>query len=292
MSKLLILSTRPDLYSTKRLLQEASAAGFDCSIVDYRRCALGIASQAKVTYQGELLQPDVIVPRVGSKTARYSAAVIRQFASMNVVSTLSASGALRSRDKLATLQALASAGIPIPSSSAGRTPSSLKEMLALVNGTPLVVKLAQATQGSGVVLAETRKAAESLLAAFNQLDADFLVQEFVKEANGSDIRAFVVDGQVVAAMRRTAAPGEFRANLHQGGSAEAVDLTQDERLLAVAAARCIGLDIAGVDLLRTDAGSVVIETNVSPGLQGIEEVSGVNIAGSIISFAKRLISLE
>jgi ribosomal protein S6--L-glutamate ligase len=177
--------------------------------------------------------------------------------------------------------------VPVPLTSAARTPTGLAEVLELVGGTPVVVKLVEGTHGSGVVLAETRKAAESLLAAFHQLDADFCVQAFVKEAQGEDLRALVVDGRVVAAMRRKAAAGEFRANLHQGGEAFPVILDPVEEETAIAAARCVGVDVAGVDLLRTSAGPLVLEVNVSPGLQGIETASGVNVAAHIIEFARR-----
>jgi len=284
---LAILSGRPDLYSTRRLLEEANLAGWRAEIVDYRRCALGIGSASQVVYHGRSLTPDVVIPRIGSRSTRYGAAVVRQFVGIGVPSTVSPGGILRARDKLATLQALAERGVPVPLTSAARTPTGLAEVLELVGGTPVVVKLVEGTHGSGVVLAETRKAAESLLAAFHQLDADFCVQAFVKEAQGEDLRALVVDGRVVAAMRRKAAAGEFRANLHQGGEAFPVILDPVEEETAIAAARCVGVDVAGVDLLRTSAGPLVLEVNVSPGLQGIEAASGINVAAHIIEFARR-----
>jgi ribosomal protein S6--L-glutamate ligase len=284
---LAILSGRPDLYSTRRLLEEANLAGWRAEVVDYRRCALGIGSASQVIYHGRSLTPDVVIPRIGSRSTRYGAAVVRQFVGIGVPSTVSPGGILRARDKLATLQALAERGVPVPLTSAARTPTGLAEVLELVGGTPVVVKLVEGTHGSGVVLAETRKAAESLLAAFHQLDADFCVQAFVKEAQGEDLRALVVDGRVVAAMRRKAAAGEFRANLHQGGEAFPVILDPVEEETAIAAARCVGVDVAGVDLLRTTAGPLVLEVNVSPGLQGIETASGVNVAAHIIEFARR-----
>jgi len=284
---LAILSGRPDLYSTRRLLEEANLAGWQAEVVDYRRCALGIGSASQVIYHGRSLTPDVVIPRIGSRSTRYGAAVVRQFVGIGVPSTVSPGGILRARDKLATLQALAERGVPVPLTSAARTPTGLAEVLELVGGTPVVVKLVEGTHGSGVVLAETRKAAESLLAAFHQLDADFCVQAFVKEAQGEDLRALVVDGRVVAAMRRKAAAGEFRANLHQGGEAFPVILDPVEEETAIAAARCVGVDVAGVDLLRTSAGPLVLEVNVSPGLQGIETASGVNVAAHIIEFARR-----
>jgi ribosomal protein S6--L-glutamate ligase len=290
MSKLIILSGRPDLYSTKRLLEEANKAGFESEIVNYRNIALGISTTttSKVIIDGRFLNPCVIVPRIGSRSSRYGAAVVRQFIGIGVKSTLSPGGILRARDKLGTMQALSASNVPIPLSSAARTPSSISEIINLVNGVPIVVKLVEGTHGDGVVLAETKKAAESLLSAFHQLDADFIVQSFIKEANNEDIRAVVVNGEVVAAMKRTASPDEFRANLHKGGSAEPIKLNDTEEKVVIAAARSLGVDVAGVDFLRTDAGPLVLEVNISPGLQGIETVTGINVAEKIISYAKYL----
>jgi ribosomal protein S6--L-glutamate ligase len=287
--KAAILSGRPDLYSTRRLLEEAARAGFEAEVVDYRRCSLGIGTLSTVTYQGRSLHPQVVIPRIGHRTTRFGAAAVRQFLAMGAQSTTHPGGILRARDKFATLQALAGAGVMVPATSAARSPSGIGEVLELVGGAPVVVKLLEGTHGSGVVLAETKKAAESLLAAFHQLDADMCVQEFVKEANGEDLRALVVNGRVVAAMRRRAAPGEYRANLHQGGEAFPVELSAEEHRAAVAAAACVGLHVAGVDLLRTDSGPLVLEVNVSPGLQGIEQASGVNVAAEIVSYATQLL---
>lgn len=287
--KAAILSGRPDLYSTRRLLEEATRAGMDTEVVDYRRCSLGIGATSSVTYEGRNLYPQVVIPRIGHRSTRFGAAVVRQFQSMGVRSTAQAGGILRARDKFATLQALAAAGVPVPATSAARTPSGISEVLEFVGGAPVVVKLLEGTHGSGVVLAETRKAAESLLAAFHQLDADMCVQEFVKEARGEDLRAFVVNGRVIASMRRKAAPGEFRANLHQGGEAFPVELSAEEEKIAVAAAACVGLDVAGVDILRTERGPLVLEVNVSPGLQGIEKATGVNVAEQIVAYGAQLL---
>ena len=290
MSKLIILSGRPDLYSTKRLLEESNKAGFESEVVNYRNIALGISTTttSKVIIDGRFLNPCVIVPRIGSRSSRYGAAVVRQFIGIGVKSTLSPGGILRARDKLGTMQALSASNVPIPLSSAARTPSSISEIINLVDGVPIVVKLVEGTHGDGVVLAETKKAAESLLSAFHQLDADFIVQSFIKEANNEDIRAVVVNGEVVAAMKRTASPDEFRANLHKGGSAEPIKLNDTEEKVVIAAARSLGVDVAGVDFLRTEAGPLVLEVNISPGLQGIETVTGINVAEKIISYAKYL----
>ena len=290
MSKLIILSGRPDLYSTKRLLEESNKAGFESEVVNYRNIALGISTTttSKVLIDGRFLNPCVIVPRIGSRSSRYGAAVVRQFIGIGVKSTLSPGGILRARDKLGTMQALSASNVPIPLSSAARTPSSISEIINLVNGVPIVVKLVEGTHGDGVVLAETKKAAESLLSAFHQLDADFIVQSFIKEANNEDIRAVVVNGEVVAAMKRTASPDEFRANLHKGGSAEPIKLNDTEEKVVIAAARSLGVDVAGVDFLRTETGPLVLEVNISPGLQGIETVTSINVAEKIISYAKYL----
>jgi ribosomal protein S6--L-glutamate ligase len=290
MSELIILSGRPDLYSTKRLLEESIKAGFNSEIVNYRNIALGISTTttSKVIIDGRFLNPCVIVPRIGSRSSRYGAAVVRQFIGIGVKSTLSPGGILRARDKLGTMQALSAANVPIPLSSAARTPSSISEIINLVDGVPIVVKLVEGTHGDGVVLAETKKAAESLLSAFHQLDADFIVQSFIKEANNEDIRAVVVNGEVVASMKRTASPDEFRANLHKGGSAVPIKLNDIEEKVVIAAAKSLGVDVAGVDFLRTESGPLVLEVNISPGLQGIESVTNVNVAERIISYAKYL----
>ena len=285
--KVSVLSGRPDLYSTRRLLEECSLAGLDSDIIDYRQCSLGIGSSPSVLYHGVEQRPRIVIPRIGHRSTRFGAAVIRQFIGIGSISTTNPGGLLRARDKLATMQALAAWGVPVPATSAARTPTGLNEFLALVGGTPVVVKLLEGTHGSGVVLAETKKAAESLLAAFHQLDADMCVQEFVKAANSEDVRALVVDGKVIAAMLRKAAPGEFRANLHQGGEALPVELSTIESEAAINAARCVGLEVAGVDLLRTDEGPLVLEVNASPGLQGVERVSEVNVAKEIVSYAIR-----
>lgn len=288
-----ILSTRPDVYSTKRLFEAATARGHDVSIINYRRCALGLANgKAVVVHHGAPVELDVLIPRLGATSARFGAAVVRQLEAAGVPTTATAGAVLRARDKLASLQALVAAGVPVPATAAARESLGLSEVLSLVGSVPVVVKLLEGSAGSGVVLAETKKAAESLLAAFHQLDADFLVQEFVKEANGCDIRAFVIGGKVVAAMSRCAAAGDFRANLHQGGTSHAVKLTPQERRVAIQAAKALGLSVAGVDLLRSEHGPVVLEVNVSPGLQGIEGLTKIDVAERIVTFAERLVSGE
>ena len=286
---IVILSSRPDLYSTRRLLEEATLSGATVEVVDHRRLTLGIGDRPQVMFERRELHPDVVIPRIGTRSTRYGAAVLRQFQVMGVRSTLAAPALLVARDKLACMQTLALAKVPVVATGAARSPSGLSEVLDMVDGTPVVVKLAEGTQGSGVVLAETRKAAESLLAAFNALGAEYLVQPFVKEAGGSDLRVVVVGNKVAAAMERRAAPGEFRANIHQGAEGHPVRLTRRERTVALRAARAVGTTVAGVDLLRTQDGPRVLEVNASPGLQGVERATGVNVARAVVDHALSLL---
>ncbi|HEX9763420.1 MAG TPA: 30S ribosomal protein S6--L-glutamate ligase, partial [Acidimicrobiia bacterium] len=235
-------------------------------------------------FRGEEVRPHAVIPRIGATYTFYGAAVVRQF-EMAEVYTLNGSDAIsRSRDKLRSMQLLSRAGVGLPTTSFAHSTQDISGLLEVVGGPPVVVKLLEGTQGLGVVLAETRKAAESVIGAFRQMDANILVQEFVKEAAGSDLRAFVVGGKVVAAMRRTGAAGDFRSNLHRGGTGEAVKLTAKERATAVRAAKTMALNVAGVDMLQSDEGPMVLEVNSSPGLEGIEGASGVDIADLIIEY--------
>ncbi|HSR42978.1 MAG TPA: 30S ribosomal protein S6--L-glutamate ligase, partial [Longimicrobiales bacterium] len=227
---------------------------------------------------------DAIIPRIGASMTFYGTAVVRQFEMMGVFTVAESQAIARSRDKLRSLQLLSREGIGMPVTGFARSGEDTDELVDLVGGAPLIIKLLEGTQGRGVVLAETRKAAQSVIGAFQQLDANILVQEFIAESGGSDLRALVVGGRVVAAMERRAAPGEFRSNLHRGGTAEAVELTTRERNTALRAARILGLDVAGVDLLRSDRGPLVMEVNSSPGLEGIEGATGVDVAGEIVEF--------
>ena len=225
-----------------------------------------------------------IIPRIGATYTFYGTAVVRQFEMADVFTVNSSDAISRSRDKLRSMQLLSRAGVGLPTTSFAHSTQDIDGLLEVVGGTPIVVKLLEGTQGLGVVLAETRKAAESVIGAFRQMDANILVQQYVKEAAGSDIRAFIVGGKVVAAMRRTGAPGDFRSNLHRGGSAEAVKLSAKERATAVRAAKTMGLNVAGVDMLQSEEGPMVLEVNSSPGLEGIEGASGVDIADIIIEY--------
>jgi ribosomal protein S6--L-glutamate ligase len=283
--RIAILSRSSSLYSTARLKQAGLARGHEISVVDYLRCYMDItARRPKVLYRGEEVSPHAVIPRIGATYTFYGTAVVRQFEMAEVFTVNSSDSISRSRDKLRSMQLLSRAGVGLPTTSFAHSTQDIDGLLEVVGGTPVVVKLLEGTQGLGVVLAETRKAAESVIGAFRQMDANILVQEYVREAAGSDIRAFIVGGKVVAAMRRTGAPGDFRSNLHRGGSAEAVRLTPRERATAVRAAKTMGLNVAGVDLLQSTDGPMVLEVNSSPGLEGIEGASGVDIADLIIEY--------
>ncbi len=293
--KIAILSRNPKLYSTSRLVKAAEARGHKVRVLDVLRCYMNIPSHnPSIHYRGEDLTGfDAVIPRIGASVTFYGTAVLRQFEMMNVFPLNESVAISRSRDKLRSTQLLARKGIGLPVTGFANNPDDIEDLIAQVGGAPLVIKLLEGTQGIGVVLAETHNAAESVIQAFMGLKANIMVQEFIKEAGGSDIRCFVVDGKVVAAMKRQATPGEFRSNLHRGGSATLVRLTPEERSTAVRAAKIMGLNVCGVDMLRSNHGPVIMEVNSSPGLQGIEAASGKDIADLIIQFIeKRFESLE
>jgi ribosomal protein S6--L-glutamate ligase len=278
-----ILSRKASLYSTRRLKEAAEEREHQVRVVNPLRCYMNItAKMPKVMYGSEELQFDAVIPRIGASITFYGTALVRQFEVMGAFSLLESQGIARSRDKLRSLQLLSREGVGLPITGFARSPQDIPGLIQMVGGAPLIIKLLQGTQGKGVVLAETAKAAESVIAAFQQLDANILVQEYIKESKGSDLRALVVGSRVVAAMERKAAPGEFRSNLHRGGTAEPVTLTLAEKNTAIRAARVMGLTVAGVDLLRSNRGPVVMEVNSSPGLEGIETTTGVDVAGAII----------
>lgn len=286
--RIAILSRRPSLYSTQRLKEAGKARGHDMSVVDYLRCYMDITSRRpQVIYQGEPLAVDAIIPRIGASNTFYGTAVVRQFEMMGVFVANESQAISRSRDKLRSLQLLSRDGVGLPVTGCAHSTKDIDGVINLAGGTPLVVKLIEGTQGVGVILAETKKAAQAVIEAFRGLDANILVQEFIKEAGGSDIRCFVVGGRVVATMKRQAAPGEFRSNLHRGGTAEKIKISPEERSTAVRAARTMGLNISGVDVLRSNHGAVVMEVNSSPGLEGIEKTTGVDVAGKIIEFIEK-----
>jgi ribosomal protein S6--L-glutamate ligase len=286
--KIGILSRRTSLFSTSRLVEAARERGHEVRVIDYLRCYMNITShRPTVFYGGDSLSFDAIIPRIGASKTFYGTAVVRQFEMMGVFPANESQGISRSRDKLRCLQLLSRAGIGLPVTGFAHSTKDVEGLIETVGGAPVVVKLLEGTQGVGVVLAETRKAAESVISAFRQLDANILVQEFIQEAGGSDIRAFVVGGRVVASMKRQGPEGEFRSNLHRGGSALRVRLTPEERSTAVRSAKAMGLNVAGVDMLRSNHGPVVLEVNSSPGLEGIEKASGVDVAATIIEFLEK-----
>jgi ribosomal protein S6--L-glutamate ligase len=284
--KIGILSRKSSLYSTQALKQAGEARGHNVHVIDYLRCYMNITSHnPQVLYGGRALEGyDAIIPRIAASYTFYGTAVVRQFEMMGVFPVNESQAITRSRDKLRCLQLLSRKGIGLPVTGFAHSTKDIEGLVNVCGGAPLVIKLLEGTQGIGVVLAETRKAAESVIEAFRGLDANILVQEFIKEAGGSDIRCLVVGGKVVAAMQRTAAPGEFRSNLHRGGTASKIKITPEERSTAVRSAKALGLSVAGVDLLRSNHGPVVIEVNSSPGLEGIETATQVKVAEKIVEF--------
>jgi ribosomal protein S6--L-glutamate ligase len=284
--KIAILSRNPKLYSTQRLVEAIEAAGHESLILDHLKCDITIEQDnPSVLYKGErITDVDAVIPRIGASVTFYGAAVVRQFEMMNVFTTTHSQALVRSRDKLRSLQILSKAGLGLPKTVFTNYSKEVKKIIDDVGGAPLIVKLLEGTQGYGVVLAPTKKAAESIIDAFHSMKARVIVQEFIKEAKGADIRAFVVNDRVVGAMKRQGKEGEFRSNLHQGGSGELIKLSKQERDTAVTAAKAMGLPIAGVDMLQSERGPLVLEVNSSPGLEGIEKATGKNIAGSIIRY--------
>ncbi|MEM9057860.1 MAG: 30S ribosomal protein S6--L-glutamate ligase [Pseudomonadota bacterium] len=287
--KLAILSRGPKLYSTRRLVEEAKNNGHSVRVINPLRCYMNIASHnPQIHLNGESLTGiDAIIPRIGASVTFYGTAVVRQFEMMGVYSLNESVAISRSRDKLRSLQLLSRKGIGLPVTGFAHSPGDVTDLLKIVGGAPAVIKLLEGTQGIGVVLAETRKAAESVIEAFMRLKTNILVQEFIKEAGGADIRCLVVGGKVIAAMKRQGADGDFRSNLHRGGSAELIKITPEERSTAVRAARIMGLNLCGVDILRSNHGPVVMEVNSSPGLEGIENATGKNVAQLIMQFIEK-----
>jgi ribosomal protein S6--L-glutamate ligase len=287
--KILILSRNPKLYSTRALLRAAEQRGHEVRVIDYLRCYMNITSlKPSIFYEGEELRGvDAVIPRIGASHTFYGNAVVRQFEMMGVFTLNDSVAIARSRDKLRSLQLLARKGVGLPVTGFAHSTDATSELIKMCGGAPLVIKLLEGTQGVGVVLAETQKAAESVIEAFKELNADILVQEFIHEAKGADIRCIVVGGKVVATMKRQAAEGEFRSNLHRGGAAEKIKITPQERTAAVRAAKIMGLNVAGVDLLRSHHGPVVLEVNSTPGLEGIEQCSGKDVSGMIVGFIEK-----
>ncbi|WP_417222629.1 30S ribosomal protein S6--L-glutamate ligase [Amphritea sp.] len=287
--KIAILSRNPSLYSTRRLIEAAEAAGHEVKVLDVLRCYMNINSEEpSIHFKGEDLGSfDAVIPRIGASVTFYGTAVLRQLEMMGVYPLNESVAISRSRDKLRSMQLLSRKKVGMPITGFASKPGDIPDLLDMVGGAPVVLKLLEGTQGIGVVLAETRKAAESVLEAFMGMKTNIMVQEFIKEAGGADIRCLVIGDKVVAAMKRQGKEGEFRSNLHRGGSASLVRITPKERATAVLAAKTMGLNVAGVDLLRSERGPLVMEVNSSPGLEGVERATGKDVAASIISFIEK-----
>ena len=287
--KIAILSRNRRLYSTRRLVEAAAARGHKADVIDYLKCYFVIEKGSPaIHYHGKkLCDIDAVIPRIGASNTFYGTAVVRQFEMMKVFCANGSQGILRSRDKLSSAQLLATEEIGIPVTAFASSPSDITDLIREVGGAPLVIKMLQGTQGIGVVLAETNKAAASVMEAFYGVDANMLIQEYIKEAGGADTRVFVVGGEVVGAMKRQGPKGEFRSNIHRGGSASRVVLTKQEAKTALKAAKVLGLNVAGVDMIQSTRGSLIMEVNSSPGLEGIEGATGIDIAGKIIGFIEK-----
>lgn len=287
--KIAILSRNRKLYSTNSLVESIKERGHEVQVIDYLKCHMNITSHSPKIYLGdeELVGFDAIIPRIGASHTFFGTAVVRQFEMMNVYALNESVAISRSRDKLRSMQLLARKGLGLPVTSFAHDPRATKHLIKICGGSPLVIKLLEGTQGVGVVLAETGKAAESVIEAFRGLNANILAQEFIAEAGGADIRCFVVGEKVVAAIKRQGQEGEFRSNLHRGGTATVIKITPEERSTAVRAAKVMGLNVAGVDLLRSNHGPVIMEVNSSPGLEGIESATGKDVAGMIVEFIEK-----
>ena len=286
---ILVLSRDTKLYSTKRLVEACEIRGHTARVVNHVKCDIYIEKRKpQVIYGGEPLTGiDAVIPRIGASVTFYGTAVVRQFEMMKVFSTIESQALVRSRDKLRSMQILTRSGVGIPKTVFTNYSKDVGNVIDAVGGAPCIIKLLGGPQGLGVVLADTKKAAVAVCEAFNSLKARVIVQEFIKESKGMDVRAFVVDGRVVGAMKRTGKEGEFRSNLHRGGSAQLIELTQEEETTAIKAAKALGLHVAGVDMLQSERGPLVIEVNSSPGLEGIEKATGQDIAGEIVKFIER-----
>jgi ribosomal protein S6--L-glutamate ligase len=287
--KIAILSRNPKLYSTQRLAEAGDQRGHEMHIINHLRCYMNVTSnRPQIHCRGEPLEGfDAVIPRIGASVTFYGTAVVRQFEMMNVFSLNESVAISRSRDTLRSLQLLARKGIGLPVTGFAHSPDDTEDLIKMVGGAPLVIKLLEGTQGKGVVLADTPKSAASLIEAFRKLEAHFLVQEFIAEAGGADIRCLVIGDRVVAAMMRQGKEGEFRSNLHRGGAAKLIRITPEERSTATRSARIMGLNVAGVDILRSNHGPVVMEVNSSPGLEGIENATQKDIAGMIVEFIEK-----
>jgi len=286
--KIVILSRNPMLYSTSRLVEAAEIRGHFVRVLDHTKCYIVNESKTPSIYYGKekIENVDAVIPRIGASVTFYGASIIRQFEMQKIFSTVKSVALTRSRDKLRSIQIMSRENLDIPKTAFARNPKDIPHLIRTVGGAPLILKVLEGTQGLGVVLAETQKAAKSVIEAFMAMDKSILAQEFIAEAGGADIRAFVIDGKVVGAMKRQGKDGEFRSNLHRGGSSSMIKLKRREIAAAVKAARAMGLSIAGVDMLQSDRGPLILEVNSSPGLEGIEKSTGVDVASKIIEYCE------
>lgn len=285
-----ILSVSINVHSTKRIVEEAQKRGHYIELIDHTKCSVKLGSGRPQIYLGEeniTNEFDAIIPRIGTKVTRHGSAIVKQFEMNGVFSTARSLAITRARNKVRTLQIMARKNIPIPETLFSINPDNIEAQIRILGGTPVIIKLQEGTQGLGVILAESEKSAKSIIDTFYKMDTSILIQKFIEEANGEDIRIFVVGNKVVAGMKRTSEPGEFRANVHRGGNAQMIEPTPKEKQIALNAVEYLGIGVAGVDLLRSKKGPLLIEVNASPGLQGIEEATGVNIAKEIILFVEK-----
>lgn len=292
--KIAILSRRHDLYSTRRLIEAAKNRGHKADAIDTLRCYMNITStHPSIHYKGaEIATYDAVIPRIGASITFYGSALVRQLEMMNVFCLNDSVAITRARDKLRCLQLLSKKGIGMPITGFAHSVDEIQDLIKMVGGPPLIIKFLEGTQGIGVVLVETTKAARSVIEAFFGLKVNILVQEYIKEAGGADIRCFVVGDQVIASMKRQAKSEEFRSNLHRGGVASSVEISEEERHMAIRAAHIIGLNVAGVDIVRSNRGPLIMEVNASPGLEGIEKATGKDVAGAVIAFIEQSVNAE
>ncbi|WP_299619399.1 RimK family alpha-L-glutamate ligase [uncultured Tenacibaculum sp.] len=290
-----ILSVGENIYSTKRIYTEAVKRGHDVSVINHTKCSIKLSGgKREIIYEGENIidEPDVIIPRIGASVTRHGAAIVKEFEMNDIFSTARSLGILRSQNKLRTLQIMNRKGIPIPDTVFSVNPENIKEQIELLGGAPVIIKMQEGTQGMGVMLAESKKSAKSIIDTFYRMNMSILLQEFIKESNSEDIRVFVVGDRIVTAMKRKGLEDDFRSNIHRGGTATKVELTNQERIMAIKAAGYLSLPIAGVDLIRSKRGPLLIEVNSTPGLQGVEAYTKVNVAEEIIKYLEKKCSTK
>lgn len=293
--KIGLLASNPDLYSNRRIIEAAESRGHEIQFFNIKNCYMKLdATKPEIHYRGGLVLNDLdaVIPRIRPSMTFYACTLLRQFESLGIYCLNNSEAIAQSRDKLRALQLLLDDGLDIPTTGFANSPLDTGDLINMVGGAPLIIKLLEGTQGKGVVLAETRKAAESVINAFKSLNANILVQEFIKESSGKDLRCFVIDGKVVASIQRVAAPGEFRANIHQGGRAELIKITPEERRIAIKAAKAMALKVAGVDLIRSNKGPLLLEVNSSPGLEGIETATNADIAARMIMAIEKQVAAK